>query len=70
MSFFGFDNPVDLESERRKFLEGDGQGPNEDIAVYTWGEQGYDGLGDQLQEGGDELNDVTFGETGDVGELV
>ncbi|KZT65665.1 hypothetical protein DAEQUDRAFT_731228 [Daedalea quercina L-15889] len=67
MSFFGFDNPIDLESEKRKFLEGEGRGPQEDIAVYTWGEQGFDGLGDQLQEGGDELNDETFGGAGEVG---
>jgi len=70
MSFFGFDNQIDLESERRKFLEGEGQGPREDIAVYTWGEQGYDGLGNELQEGGDELNDETFGGSGQVGEFL
>lgn len=68
MSFFGFDNPVDLENEKHKFLEGNRQGSNENIAVYTWGAQGYDGLGDRLQEGGDELNDVTFGEIEEVGE--
>ncbi|KAF9005908.1 topoisomerase II-associated protein PAT1 [Cyathus striatus] len=39
---------------------------SEDLAVYTWGEESYDGLGDALQEGGDELNDETFG-IGDVG---
>ena len=33
----------------------------EDVAVYTWGEESYDGLGDALQEGGDDLNDETFG---------
>ncbi|TFY68510.1 hypothetical protein EVJ58_g957 [Rhodofomes roseus] len=67
MSYFGFDNPIDLESEKRKFLESGGQGSREDIAVYTWGEQGYDGLGDELHEGGDELNDETFGGVGEVG---
>ncbi|KAH9924797.1 topoisomerase II-associated protein PAT1 [Fomitopsis serialis] len=67
MSFFGFDNQIDLESERRRFLEGEGQGQREDIAVYTWGEQGYDGLGNELQEGGDDLNDETFGASGQVG---
>lgn len=40
----------------------------EDVAVYTWGEESYDGLGDALQEGGDELNDETFGAMGQVGE--
>ena len=64
-SFFGFDNQVDLEAEKRRFLQGGGQ--NEDIAVYTWGDDSYDGLGDALQEGGDELNDETFGGTGAVG---
>lgn len=70
MAFFGYDNPIDLENEKHRFLDGDGQRPNEKIAVYTWGAQGYDGLGDELQEGGDELNDVTFGEVDDVGESV
>ena len=65
MSFFGIDNN-DLENEKRKFLEGaldDGT----DIPVYTWGTERYDGLGDVLQEGGDDLNDETFGEAGPVG---
>ncbi|CAA7267400.1 unnamed protein product [Cyclocybe aegerita] len=38
----------------------------ENLAVYTWGEESYDGLGDALQEGRDDLNDETFG-TGPVG---
>jgi DNA topoisomerase 2-associated protein PAT1 len=42
-------------------------GPDEDLAVYTWGEDSYDGLGDALQEGGDDLNDETFGSVGTVG---
>ena len=65
MSFFGIDNN-DLENEKRKYLEGrldDGS----DIPVYTWGTERYDGLGDVLQEGGDDLNDETFGGTGPVG---
>ena len=70
MSFFILNNPFDVKSDKRKYLEDGGQGPHEDMAVYTWGEQGYDGLGDQLQEGGDELNDVTFGEIGEVGKSV
>lgn len=63
MAFFGFTQPTDLEEERRKFIEGalNGGGQQEDVAVYTWGEEGYDGLGDALQERGDELNDETFG---------
>jgi len=55
----------DLEQERSKFLEG-GFHESEDVAVYTWGEESYDGLGDALHEGGDELNDETFGQT-DIG---
>lgn len=43
-------------------------GPDEDLAVYTWGEDSYDGLGDALQEGGDDLNDETFGSVGAVGQ--
>ncbi|KAI0704296.1 topoisomerase II-associated protein PAT1 [Cytidiella melzeri] len=67
MSFFGFEQPIDLEEEKRKILEGAGRGEGEDLAVYTWGEESYDGLGDALQEGGDELNDETFGGSGAVG---
>ena len=65
MSFFGIDNN-DLENEKRKYLEGrldDGS----DIPVYTWGTERYDGLGEALQEGDDDLNDETFGGTGPVG---
>ena len=51
MSFFGFDQAQDLEEERRKFLAG-GAGKQEDVAVFTWGEESYDGLGEALQEGG------------------
>ena len=68
MSFFGFEQQNDLENEKRKFLEGGLSGAQEDVAVYTWGEDSYDGLGDALQEGGDELNDETFGLSGPVGE--
>ncbi|KAJ3527260.1 hypothetical protein NM688_g8153 [Phlebia brevispora] len=68
MSFFGFDQSNDLEDEKRKFLEGGLKGAQqENVAVYTWGEESYDGLGDALQERGDELNDETFGGTGEVG---
>lgn len=65
MSFFGFEQN-DLEQEKRKFQDGSAHG-SDDVAVYTWGEEGYDGLGDLLQEGGDELNDETFGGTSSVG---
>ena len=58
MSFFGFPER-DLARDR---LENP-----EDVAVYTWGEESYDGLGDVLQEGGDDLNDETFGSAGPVG---
>lgn len=69
MSFFGFEQLSDLENEKRRFLEGGHTGAlPEDVAVYTWGEDSYDGLGDALQEGGDDLNDETFGLSGPVGE--
>ena len=65
MSFFGLENG-DLEAERQRFLSG-GLNEREDLAVYTWGQEDYDGLGDQLLEGGDDLNDETFGGNGPVG---
>ncbi|KAF8892099.1 topoisomerase II-associated protein PAT1 [Infundibulicybe gibba] len=65
MAFFGLEQN-DLEQGRREFLGGD-RHESEDVAVYTWGEDSYDGLGDALQEGGDELNDETFGGSGVVG---
>ncbi|KAJ6621334.1 topoisomerase II-associated protein PAT1 [Mycena sp. CBHHK59/15] len=65
MSFFGFQDN-DLEKEKQKFMDG-GSHEHEDVAVYTWGEESYDGLGDALQEGGDDLNDETFGGGGSVG---
>lgn len=69
MAFFGFDQLNDLEAEKRRFLEGGLANAKQDnIAVYTWGEDSYDGLGEALQEGGDELNDETFGGTEAVGE--
>ncbi|KAI0821561.1 topoisomerase II-associated protein PAT1-domain-containing protein [Irpex lacteus] len=66
MSFFGFDQNNDLEEEKRRILERGANGDQEGLAVYTWGEESYDGLGDALQEGGDELNDETFGGSGAV----
>lgn len=62
MSFFGLEKN-DLEKDKQNFLEA-GLQESEDVAVYTWGEDSYDGLGDALQEGGDELNDETFGASG------
>ena len=65
MSFFGLENN-NLEEEKRRFFQG-GLPGDEDIAVYNWGEDDYDGLGNALQEGGDDFNDETFGGTGPVG---
>lgn len=65
MSFFGFEQNDLEQQDRRKFQ--DGSLGSDDVAVYTWGEEGYDGLGDLLQEGGDELNDETFGGISTVG---
>jgi DNA topoisomerase 2-associated protein PAT1 len=66
MAFFGFEQS-DLEQEKLNFKEGNLH-QSDDVAVYTWGEEGYDDLGDLLQEKGDELNDETFGAVGTVGE--
>ena len=65
MSFFGIDNN-DLENGKRKYLEGT-LDDDSDIPVYTWGTERYDGLGEVLQEGGDDLNDETFGGADPVG---
>lgn len=70
MSFFGFEQPNDLEEERHRIRESGLHGKQEDLAVYTWGEESYDGLGDALLEGGDDLNDETFGGNGAVGECM
>ncbi|KAG9002210.1 hypothetical protein FRB94_004085 [Tulasnella sp. JGI-2019a] len=56
MAFFGFDSSLD-----KKALE------DEDLAVYTWGEDSYDGLGDALDEQRDTLNDETFGGSDPIG---
>ncbi|KAL5492252.1 PAT1 [Sanghuangporus weigelae] len=66
MSFFGLESSNQIEDEKRRFLAGESTA-DEDIAVYNWGQEDYDGLGNALQEGGDELNDETFGGTGPVG---
>jgi hypothetical protein len=65
MAFFGFEQDNVLEKEKRRFLENGGKG--EQIAEYTWGEESYDNLGDALLEGGDDLNDETFGGSGPIG---
>jgi DNA topoisomerase 2-associated protein PAT1 len=69
MAFFGLE-PNDLfERERQNARQQQGlaHGQEPDLAVYTWGEEGYDGLGDALLEGGDDFNDETFGGSGPVG---
>jgi len=43
-----------------------GAGEEEDLAVYTWG----DGNGASLMEGGDELNDLTFGGSGPISKFL
>ena len=58
MSFFGFDTSLDRDSHKVS--------QDEDLAVYTYGEEGYDGLADALDEGLDDLNDETFGDTGAI----
>lgn len=64
MSFFGFESN-DLEKDKRQFLDG---GPlDEDVPEYTWGADNYNGLGNALQERGDNYNDETFGGDAPVG---
>jgi DNA topoisomerase 2-associated protein PAT1 len=66
MSFFGFETD-DPDNGRRQFLDDGPLDDRSDIPVYTWGADNYDTLGDALQEGGDDLNDETFGGSGPVG---
>jgi DNA topoisomerase 2-associated protein PAT1 len=82
MSFFGLEQDDLLEREKQAYLEqqrlgghsqGQGQrlgGGHGDVPEYTWGEDSYDGLADQLIEGGDDFNDETFGGSGPVGEYA
>ncbi|KIL69488.1 hypothetical protein M378DRAFT_790623 [Amanita muscaria Koide BX008] len=63
--FFGFEQK-DLEKGKQAFRT-DATHDTEEVPVFTWGDESYDGLGDALQEGGDELNDETFGSVGLVG---
>ncbi|KAG9097677.1 hypothetical protein FRC07_010751, partial [Ceratobasidium sp. 392] len=55
MSFFGFDTTLDKIEGRN------GANGGEPIAVYDWGSENYDRLGDVLDDSLDELNDETFG---------
>lgn len=68
MSFFGFDTSLpgkgapDEESALNDKIERAlAASAQEDVEVYTWGQDTYDGLGDQLQETNDDLNEDTFG---------
>ncbi|KAH7097582.1 topoisomerase II-associated protein PAT1 [Auriculariales sp. MPI-PUGE-AT-0066] len=75
MAFFGLS--TSLEDERNKACSrdaacrilngGGGGGDDDDVPVYNWGEASYDGLGDALLDGNDDLNDETFGGSGPVG---
>jgi DNA topoisomerase 2-associated protein PAT1 len=66
MAFFGFETS-NLEDDKARYLNGGGLNGREKIEEYTWGEESYDGLGDALQERGDDFNDETFGGNGPVG---
>jgi DNA topoisomerase 2-associated protein PAT1 len=66
MSFFGFEERTLDRGKDRRIGQQD-----EDLAVYTWGEDSYDGLGDALQEDElDDRNDETFGDVGAVGKAL
>lgn len=68
MSFFGFDTSLpsrDRAGEREDAAVlggGLGASAQEDVEVYTWGEEAYDDLADRLQEDGDDFNQDTFGD--------
>ena len=57
-----FDNDESLDAKIKALAAG----AQEDVEIYTWGQDGYDGLGDKLDESGDDFNDDTFGDV-DVG---
>ncbi|PWY97034.1 hypothetical protein BCV70DRAFT_203222 [Testicularia cyperi] len=60
----GYDDEDSLDAKIRALAAG----TQEDVEIYTWGQEGYDGLGDKLDESGDDFNDDTFGDFGgDVG---
>jgi DNA topoisomerase 2-associated protein PAT1 len=79
MSFFGFDSALperrDLPGQAGQGQAGFGfqgntanqafgAGEDEDLAVYTWGQDN----GASLLEGGDDMNDETFGDVGPISE--
>lgn len=73
MAFFGLEQNDVFEREKQQFRAGGGGGSGANGASgampeFTWGEESYDGLGNALLEGGDDLNDETFGGSGPVGE--
>lgn len=73
MSFFGFDTALPREDKAAALANDEERALNEkiqkaldasaqeDVEVYTWGQDGYDGLGDQLDETNDDFNEDTFG---------
>ncbi|WFD02298.1 DNA topoisomerase 2-associated protein pat1 [Malassezia obtusa] len=69
MSFFGFDTslpkkggaPDEESALNEKIQRALSASAQEDVEVYTWGQDSYDGLGDQLQETNDDFNEDTFG---------
>ncbi|WFD18908.1 DNA topoisomerase 2-associated protein pat1 [Malassezia caprae] len=73
MSFFGFDTALPREDKAAALANDEEHALNEkiqkalnasaqeDVEVYTWGQDGYDGLGDQLDETNDDFNEDTFG---------
>nr|CDI54694.1 related to PAT1-topoisomerase II-associated protein [Melanopsichium pennsylvanicum 4] len=63
-----FDPTFDNEESLDQKIKALAAGAQEDVEIYTWGQEGYDGLGDKLDESGDDLNQDTFGDLGgDVG---
>lgn len=83
MSFFGFDTtlpehkgqqqqqPQQHQQQQPRFATNDStsfgggfpQQEEDDLATFTWGE----GASTNLLEGGDEMNDETFGDSGNGG---
>ncbi|EST04559.1 Topoisomerase II-associated protein PAT1 [Kalmanozyma brasiliensis GHG001] len=53
-----FDNDDTLDAK----IQALAAGAQEDVEIYTWGGDGYDGLGDKLDESGDDFNADTFGD--------
>ncbi|KAJ1023154.1 hypothetical protein NDA16_003307 [Ustilago loliicola] len=53
-----FDNEESLDAKVNALAAG----AQEDVEIYTWGQEGYDGLGDRLDESNDDLNEDTFGD--------